>query len=95
MNIKMSSIDHSILANANCGTENFTLRAPRQQKTKTRPKRIQTWTRLAWRVDCKPRVAATAARAIQRASLAQPQAAPRQAGYIARLNTILYQWRQL
>jgi hypothetical protein len=41
MNLKMSSFDHSILANNNCGTETFTLRAPRQQKTKTRPKCIQ------------------------------------------------------
>jgi hypothetical protein len=36
-----------------------------------------------------------ASAAIQRASLAQSQAAPRQAGYMARLNTILCQWRQL
>jgi hypothetical protein len=33
----------------------------------------------------------TASAAIQRASLAQSQAAPRQAGYMARLNTILCQ----
>jgi hypothetical protein len=33
----------------------------------------------------------TASAAIQRASLAQSQAAPRQAGYMLRLNTILYQ----
>jgi hypothetical protein len=63
MNLKMSSFDHAILANANFGTETFTLRAPRQQKTKTRPKCIQAWTRLAWRVDCKRSVAAKAARA--------------------------------
>jgi hypothetical protein len=37
----------------------------------------------------------TASAAIQRASLAQSQAAPRQAGYTARLNTILCQLRQL
>jgi hypothetical protein len=63
MNLIMSSFDHSILANTNCGTETFTLRAPRQQKTKTKPKCIETRTRVAWRVDCKRRVAATAARA--------------------------------
>jgi hypothetical protein len=63
MNLKMSSFDHSILVNTDCGTESFTLRAPRQQKAKIRPKSIQVWTRLAWRVDFKPRVAAKAARA--------------------------------
>jgi hypothetical protein len=63
MNLQMSSFDHSSLPNTNCGTENFTLRTPRQQKTTTRPTCIETWTRLARRVDCKPRVAATAARA--------------------------------
>jgi hypothetical protein len=62
MNLKMSSFDHCS-SHTNCGTENFTLRAPRQQKTNTIPKCIETWTRLAWRVDCKPRVAATVARA--------------------------------
>jgi hypothetical protein len=33
--------------------------------------------------------------AIQRASLAQSQAAARQAGYVVRLDTILCQWRHL
>jgi hypothetical protein len=75
---------------------------------KTRPKCIQTWTRLAWRVDCKPRVAATAARGESLwgswknrfcgdpTSLARPitsRAAPSR--NMARLNTILCHWRQL
>jgi hypothetical protein len=28
MNLKISSFDHSILANTNCGTENFSSRTP-------------------------------------------------------------------
>jgi hypothetical protein len=99
----MMLMHQCILANANCGTENVTLRAPRQQKTKTRPKYIQTCTRLSWRVDCKPRVAANscprrvALRIVRKPLLRQsneprsPNHKPRQAGYMARFNTILCQ----